>query len=139
MKSGKAKGEHIPNTEWWKLPEETDEAMIDWIRGYDDDYLQWKLQLHTEKGVLENPRYDRDRFFESCEVVRRGIERGDLPLSRAAELPEAFRPAPAPLDPPNATDSTVVESLRQLKALHDEGILTDDEYETKRKALTDQL
>ena len=29
--------------------------------------------------------------------------------------------------------------LRQLKALHDEGILTDDEYETKRKALTDQL
>jgi hypothetical protein len=35
--------------------------------------------------------------------------------------------------------SKVVESLRQLKALHDEGILTDDEYETKRKALTKQL
>ena len=27
----------------------------------------------------------------------------------------------------------------QLKALHEEGILTDDEYETKRKALTDRL
>ena len=26
-----------------------------------------------------------------------------------------------------------------LKALHDDGILTDDEYETKRKALTDKL
>lgn len=35
--------------------------------------------------------------------------------------------------------STVAEALRELKALHDDGILTDDEYETKRKALTDQL
>lgn len=35
--------------------------------------------------------------------------------------------------------SRVAESLRQLKALHDEGILTDDEYEAKRKPLTEQL
>ena len=33
----------------------------------------------------------------------------------------------------------IAESLRQLKALHDEGLLTKDEYETKRKALADQL
>jgi len=33
----------------------------------------------------------------------------------------------------------VAKSLRQLKALHDEGILTDDEYDTKRKRLADQL
>lgn len=42
-----------------------------------------------------------------------------------------------------AKDSTaradIAESLRQLKALHDEGLLTKDEYETKRKALADQL
>ena len=36
-------------------------------------------------------------------------------------------------------NSSVAESLRQLKALHDEGILTDDEYETKRKPLADEL
>lgn len=35
--------------------------------------------------------------------------------------------------------SGVAESLRQLKALHDEGILTDEEYEAKRKPLTEQL
>ena len=33
----------------------------------------------------------------------------------------------------------ISEALRQLKALHDEGILTDGEYETKRQALADQL
>jgi hypothetical protein len=33
----------------------------------------------------------------------------------------------------------VAESLRRLKALHDDGILTNDEYETKRKALTNEL
>ena len=46
----------------------------------------------------------------------------------AARAPRAT-PAPA----------TIEASLRRLKALHDEGILTDDEYETKRKALADQL
>ena len=52
---------------------------------------------------------------------------GDFPLTT--------QPAPVVED-----DGTTVEaSLRRLKALHDDGILTDDEYETKRKALTAQL
>ena len=33
----------------------------------------------------------------------------------------------------------LAESLRQLNALHSEGLLTDDEYETKRQAVADQL
>ena len=37
------------------------------------------------------------------------------------------------------TDSDVVAALRQIKSLHDEGILTDDEYEMKRRRLTGQL
>ena len=35
--------------------------------------------------------------------------------------------------------SAIEESLRRLKALHDDSILTDDEYEAKRQALADQL
>ncbi|MDA9292881.1 SHOCT domain-containing protein [bacterium] len=55
-------------------------------------------------------------------------------------------PVPQPTQTPEPTVETAVpfatdpaNALRQLKALHDEGILTDDEYETKRKPLTDQL
>ena len=39
----------------------------------------------------------------------------------------------------DATPALVLGLLRRLKALHDDGILTDAEYETKRKALADQL
>ena len=52
---------------------------------------------------------------------------GDFPLTT--------QPAPVVED----DGATVEASLRRLKALHNDGILTDDEYETKRKALTDQL
>jgi hypothetical protein len=45
---------------------------------------------------------------------------------------------PAP-DVESQRTQDVAESLRQLKSLHDEGILTDDEYESKRQSLADQL
>jgi hypothetical protein len=43
-------------------------------------------------------------------------------------------------EPTVADDAATIEaSLRRLKALHDDGILTDDEYKKKRQALADQL
>ena len=57
------------------------------------------------------------------------------PRATPAQAPTVERPAPT--DPDGA--ATIEASLRRLKALNDEGILTDNEYETKRKALTDQL
>ena len=38
-----------------------------------------------------------------------------------------------------ANDSSVIEKLRKLKQMKDEGILTDDEYEQRRKALVEKL
>jgi hypothetical protein len=62
-----------------------------------------------------------------------------------ASTPNSSPPAPKP-KAAQTTVETVASSaadpasaLRQLKALHDEGILTDDEYKTKRQALADQL
>ncbi len=49
----------------------------------------------------------------------------------------------APTAPPDMAPSSdrrdIAEALRQVKELHEEGILTDEEYETKRKGLADQL
>ena len=65
----------------------------------------------------------------------------------AGARPPPSAPTP-PADPVPTTQpapvvedggATVEASLRRLKALHDDGILTDAEYETKRKALTDKL
>lgn len=39
----------------------------------------------------------------------------------------------------SALREEVVDSLRQLKSLADEGILTIDEYETRRRRLVDLL
>jgi hypothetical protein len=41
--------------------------------------------------------------------------------------------------PPPGIPSDVPRALRELKELHDEGILTDDEYETRRQALISHL
>jgi hypothetical protein len=56
---------------------------------------------------------------------------------------QAPAPAPAPAAP--VVQATVTaqrdpaQELRQLKSLHDEGILTDEEYELRRSALVQQL
>ena len=52
---------------------------------------------------------------------------------RRAELREKNQ-TPAPTD-----TSSAAEKLKQLKGLHESGILTDSEYENKRKELIDQL
>lgn len=58
-------------------------------------------------------------------------------LTPGSSTPDA--PVSTPASVVEDDGATVVASLRRLKALHDDGILTNDEYETKRKALTDEL
>ena len=38
-----------------------------------------------------------------------------------------------------AADADPTEQLQRLKALHDDGILTDEEYEAKRRKLVDEI
>jgi hypothetical protein len=59
------------------------------------------------------------------------------PKPKATQTPAPTAEKPAPTGADGA--ETIATSLRRLKALHGEGILTDDEYETKRQRLADQL
>jgi transcriptional regulator with XRE-family HTH domain len=59
------------------------------------------------------------------------------PKPKATQTPAPTVETPAPTGADGA--ETIEASLRRLKALHGEGILTDDEYETKRQRLADQL
>ncbi len=57
------------------------------------------------------------------------------------EAPPVDAPDPADrLERPTQADrAQIVDALRQLKMLHDEGILTDVEYESKRQTLANRL
>lgn len=60
-----------------------------------------------------------------------------------------YKAATEPATPPNnllpmptahqELTKSLIEKIKQLKELKDSGVLTDDEYESKRKALVDKL
>lgn len=48
-------------------------------------------------------------------------------------------PAPAPVEAPRQPSASAADRLRQLKALHDEGLLDDDEFAAKKAAVLEEL
>lgn len=69
-----------------------------------------------------------------------GMVYGNLSPDRDAQRPPiALVPQPAapPRPPDGAAD--IVKQLKALQGLHESGLLTDKEYETRRKALADKL
>lgn len=72
------------------------------------------------------------------EVLALGTQTDDARGSPPDEQDETqLATAPPPLA--GSDDSRIVEQLRQLKGLHEDGILTDEEYESKRERLTGLL
>ena len=74
--------------------------------------------------------------FGHRRAQRRGMVMGAaLASSRARKQAAAAAvPAPATTEPAPATDPTV-EQLKQLTALRDQGILTEEEFSAKKKQL----
>jgi uncharacterized RDD family membrane protein YckC len=64
---------------------------------------------------------------------------GDLAAStlvvNAATSARAFMPPP----PAPSNRQSVIDAMRELAKLHEEGLLTDEEYESKRKDLAEKL
>lgn len=84
---------------------------------------------------------------EVSETVVRGLGAGgSQPLMAAAAAhapPSQSAPQPMPSRPPSnpvtSEEETVHEQLRKLKELHDGGILTDEEFATKKAELLARL
>ena len=75
---------------------------------------------------------------EDLDAIRlAGASRAEPPT---AKTKTSSRPGPTNgANSGKLSRSEISEALRELKALHDDGILTDDEYETKRQGLINQL
>ena len=63
--------------------------------------------------------------------------RAGLPAATSAPTPQAATPAPPPSPSPPPDDTAT--RLRELKALRDEGIITEEEYESRRLQLVQRL
>lgn len=67
------------------------------------------------------------------------IQANLLASAGAALKVEMTKGAPEDAEKIGQMEKTTAEKLKELKELKDDGILTEEEYETKRKALVDQL
>ena len=62
---------------------------------------------------------------------RRGMVMGAAMASSRSRKQQAAAPAPAP----SAPSDTTVEQIKQLAELRDQGILTEEEFSSKKKKL----
>ena len=67
---------------------------------------------------------------------RRGMVMGAAMASSRSRKQQAAAPAPAQATPaPSAPADTTVEQIKQLAELRDQGILTEEEFSSKKKKL----
>ena len=67
---------------------------------------------------------------------RRGMVMGAAMASSRSRKQQAAAPAPAQAAPaPSAPSDTIVEQIKQLAELRDQGILTEEEFSSKKKKL----
>ncbi len=84
------------------------------------------------------------RLAELFDATGRGLPATQLSAlhktkaEREAQLPREAKPS-APSTAPVAPGAGVYESLRQLKRLHDEGVLSDEEYQKSKARLLERL
>lgn len=72
----------------------------------------------------------KERVNEIGEYVRARIAAGDRPTAHAT---------PAPPAPPTGAEQSHSDRLQSLQALKDQGLITDEEYATRREKILDSL
>ena len=116
------------------------------------------LQSEAQERVISNLTHDasnaganvllikdKAKSMMGSKAVGEAYRCKEVVFSSPVKLIESQDPAsstetePAGIGNPTASEDEVVEKLKRLKRLKDEGILTEREYLEKRKALVDQL
>jgi hypothetical protein len=91
--------------------------------------LTYPLELQAKYGSVE-------LRHSGCEPYRASVSTDILAEGLNAKL-NCEQAAKAP--PANAPATTVQERLRELKAIFDEGLISEEEYRSKREALLQEL
>jgi hypothetical protein len=89
-----------------------------------------------ERGAVECPA-EHDKCLKACENAKGPARTAAAPL--AAPPPAAASPAATPLAPVAASSAPAAGSkearLRELKHFYDEGLVTEDVYRDRQKAI----
>ena len=75
---------------------------------------------------------------EPTEAEMAQLDSGGAPAASTSAAPaasSAAAPAPAPGTPAAPSESSYLDELKELAQLHDQGVLTDEEFEAKKKQL----
>ena len=119
---------------------------------YERKYVYIQIPVTVEKGksyIIKSAEYgdnvslwvEPERVSESTSTpVPLSTEPLPVGLNNSHYTSDiSLPPASFPTKPDATIDTSAYEQLLHLKELKDKGIVTDDEYEQRRKALIDQL
>jgi hypothetical protein len=111
------------------------------------DQGQTVVNAETRAGanlaISDNTAGDLDRFLAQLEVEMKALAKPAVavvppPVSATSEKPPATAVPPA-APATTAKPATTADRLRELDSLHEQKLITDEEYAAKRKAIVDGL
>lgn len=117
------------------------------VQARDDRGRPIEGYFYRLKGAGQNDAQGRilqAQLAELFDATGRGLPATQLTslhktkAEREAQLPREAEPS-RPSTAPAESGAGVYESLRQLKRLHDEGVLSDDEYQKSKARLLERL
>ena len=107
------------------------------------DYVPGAVSCRTGSGIMKAPHLDKECLANLQAVYTETLAAGIATCVHEIErsIPVTVKEQPGrETGPAKVTENVMLkEKIMRLKELKDSGILTNDEYETKRKALIDQL
>jgi hypothetical protein len=118
------------------------------------DPVKFKIAMLNQKELLENPDLAPPRRYQQRDAPpqmrkaepmppRAGSDRvSEVPIPAAASpspVGAAETPAPAPLPAARSTADELAATLERLAGLRDKGLITDQEYEAKKRDILERM